>query len=118
MIGAPLGAIIGVSLISLPGNLSALARESGVTFFNLVRPLWPWFYRFALFLTGVWFVTRVFVPVTFLTIGLTTVVVAMGYALVMLPLILRDPLGAYVRPRIKAVELMFRRKPLVQDADV
>ena len=117
MIGAPLGAIIGVCLISLPGNLSALARESGVTLINLVRPLWPWFYRFVLFLTGVWFVTRVFVPGTFLTIGLTTALVATGYALVMLPLILRDPLGAYVRPRLRTLGLIFRRKPLVRDAD-
>lgn len=116
-IGAPLGAILGVCLISLPGNLSALARESDVSLISLIAPLWPWFYRLALCAAGGWFITRVFVPATFLPIAVTAGVLTIAYAVIMLPLVFRGPLGAYVRPRLTAFASSLRRKPLVQDAD-
>jgi hypothetical protein len=117
VIGAPLGAILGVCLISLPGNLTALARESGVSLISLVRPLWSWFYRFVLFLTGGWLITKVFVPTGFIPIAVTASVVAILYGAIMFPIVLSEPLGSYVRPRLKALVPMFRRKALVQDAD-
>lgn len=117
-IGAPVGAILGVCLVSLPYNLSALARENGVTLLTIIKSLWSWFYRFVLLLAGAWFVTRVFVPQTFPAIALTASLTALTYGLVMLPLILRGPLGIYVRPHLSLVWIKFRRAPLVQDADV
>jgi len=116
-IGAPMGAILGVCLVSLPGNLSALARENGVTLLTIIKSLWSWFYRFILLLAGAWLVTRVFIPQTFPAIALTASVAAVVYGLIMLPIILREPLGIYVRPRLTALSMKFRRVPLVQDAD-
>ncbi|MFY9556738.1 MAG: oligosaccharide flippase family protein, partial [Blastocatellia bacterium] len=46
-IGGPLGSMIGVCSISLPRNLSALARELNTSRAALIAPLWPWFWRFA-----------------------------------------------------------------------
>jgi O-antigen/teichoic acid export membrane protein len=117
-IGAPMGALLGVCLVSLPGNLSALAHESGVKPTTLIRTLWPWFYRFVLLAAGAWAVTKVFVPQTFPAITITALLSGAVYGLVMLPLVLREPLGAYVRPRFSAALMRFRQVLLVRDADV
>jgi O-antigen/teichoic acid export membrane protein len=117
-IGAPMGALLGVCLVSLPGNLSALAHESGVQPTTLIRTLWPWFYRFVLLAAGAWAVTKVFVPQTFPAITITALLSGAVYGLVMLPLVLREPLGAYVRPRFSAALMRFRQVLLVRDADV
>jgi O-antigen/teichoic acid export membrane protein len=118
IIGAPMGALLGVCLVSLPGNLSALAQESGVRPTMLIKTLWPWFYRFVLLAAGAWVIARTFVPKTFLTLGLTASLSAATYTLVMLPVVLREPLGSYVRPRLSAARLRFRQVLLVRGADV
>ncbi len=117
-IGAPLGAALGVCLVSLPGNLSALARESGVRPTTLIKTLWPWFFRFVFLVAAAWTVARVFVPQTFVGIVVVVSLSASVYGIVMLPLILREPLGTYVRPRLSALRIKFRRAPLVWNADV
>jgi len=98
--GAPLGMIVGVCLVSLPLNLSALARESGLSLWELVRPLSPWFLRFVVIMLGAGALARVWVPNTVVLISLTALVSAFAYAVVMFPLTLRYPLGMYVRPRL------------------
>jgi len=118
VIGAPMGALLGVCLVSLPGNLSALAHESGVKPTILIRTLWPWFYRFGLLAAGAWVVARVFVPQTFSAIAITALLSGAVYGSVMLPLILREPLGSYVRPRLSGAFLKFRQVLLVRGADV
>ncbi|HLN03121.1 MAG TPA: oligosaccharide flippase family protein [Bryobacteraceae bacterium] len=45
-IGAPAGMLVGVLLIALPVNLLTLRSELGVSMIELVKPLWPWFWRF------------------------------------------------------------------------
>jgi O-antigen/teichoic acid export membrane protein len=110
-IGAPMGAISGVCLVSLPGNLLALTRESGVTFIILLRSLWPWFFRFVLLMSGAWFVQRLYVPQGFPSIMFTVLATSSVYGLIMLPLTLRDPLGVYIRPRLAAARAKFRRIP-------
>jgi O-antigen/teichoic acid export membrane protein len=99
-IGAPLGMIIGACLISLPANLSALARESDLSVWRLMQPLSPWFVRFVVVagITGA--VARIWIPNTLLLLGLAAVATALVYSLVMFPLALRAPLGDYVRPRL------------------
>src|SRR5262249_11217027 len=47
-IGAPLGSLLGVGLVSLPGNLSVLARETGMSLITLLVPYWAWCQRFVL----------------------------------------------------------------------
>jgi O-antigen/teichoic acid export membrane protein len=98
--GAPLGMILGTCLISLPANLSALARENKLTLWEMTRPLMPWFVRFVALAGVTGAVARLWTPDTFLLLGLMASAVALVYAAVMLPLALRAPLGLYVRPRL------------------
>jgi len=100
LVGAPLGAIAGVCLISLPANLWALSGESKVSMAKLIEPLLPWFARFVAFVTALVLLVRIWVPNTFLLLGLTAVLTATIYLAVMFPLALRAPLGDYVRPRL------------------
>jgi O-antigen/teichoic acid export membrane protein len=100
LIGAPLGIITGACVVSLPLNLSALAKESNVTRRQLVQPLLPWFIRFVILLIGAGAVTRVWTPNTVPLLAATAAAGALVYAAVMFPLALRYPLGLYVRPRI------------------
>ncbi len=99
LIGAPLGMIVGVCLVSLPLNLSALARESEMSLWGLVRPFAPWFARFVVLMLGAGALARVWTPTSFLLLALTATASALVYTAVMFPLTLRLPLGLYVRPR-------------------
>jgi O-antigen/teichoic acid export membrane protein len=98
--GAPLGMIVGVCLVSLPLNLSALAHDSGTSLWALVRPLSSWFVRFVVLMLGAGALARVWMPGTVLLLALTAAAGALVYAAVMFPLALRYPLGLYVRPRL------------------
>lgn len=100
LIGAPLGAIAGVCLVSLPANLWALAHEGNLSVVRLLQPLLPWFARFILLATGIVLLARVWIPQSFLLLGLTAATVGTVYVGVMFPLALRAPLGDYVRPRL------------------
>lgn len=100
LVGAPLGAITGVCVISLPANLWALAHEGDLSVASLLQPLVPWFARFVLLAVGIIVLARIWVPNNFLMLGLTAVGVAAIYLAVMFPLALRAPLGDYVRPRL------------------
>lgn len=103
LIGAPMGSILGVCLVSLPGNISALAGANAAPISRLLKSLAPWFWRFAaLALASGMFAER-FVPNTFPKLAATALLVGGVYAVVMLPLALRDPLGEYVRPRLASL---------------
>lgn len=47
-IGAPCGSILGICLVSLPGNLSGLAHELHVSMFKVATSVWSWFWRFVI----------------------------------------------------------------------
>jgi O-antigen/teichoic acid export membrane protein len=109
LIGAPLGLIVGACLVSLPGNVSALARESEMSLRRLMQPLAPWFLRFLILMTGAGTVARVWLPNTLPLLFLTAVVSALIYLAVMFPLALRYPLGQYVRPRLFPLRMRMMR---------
>ena len=100
LVGAPLGGIAGVCLVSLPANLWALAHEGNLSVARLLRPLLPWFARFVLLASAIVVLARVWVPHNFLLLGLTAAAVSTVYLAIMFPLALRSPLGDYVRPRL------------------
>lgn len=109
LIGAPLGMIVGACLVSLPANLSALAGESGLSVWTLVRPLAPWFTRFVCLLLAAGAVARVWVPGTWPLLALTGACGALIYGAVMFPLTLRSPLDTYIRPRLLPIRARFFR---------
>jgi O-antigen/teichoic acid export membrane protein len=94
-IGAPLGSMLGVSLVSLPGNLSALARELQVSTFRVASSIGSWFWRFVIVaaLAGVlglrWRANLPYVVVTACVTGVL-------YAGVMLPMIMDSHLRSYL----------------------
>jgi len=109
IVGAPLGSLLGVSCISLPLNVRALAREANVPFKQLIRPLVPWFGRFVVLAVAAGAIAGVWTPATLPLIGLTAAAVGLVYGLAMFPVVLREPLGSYVRPRLPKFGLRFLR---------
>jgi O-antigen/teichoic acid export membrane protein len=111
LIGAPLGMIIGACLVSLPSNLSALAAESGLTPWALVKPLAPWFARFVMLLVAASAVARVYTPATWPQLALTALCGGVVYGAVMFSLTLRLPLGLYIRPRLLLLKTRLFPRP-------
>ena len=95
IVGAPIGSLIGVCLVSLPANLSALARDTGVSFSRTLRELLPWLVRFVPVAVAAAFVPRLFRASNLLEVVLICGAVALVYSLLMFPLALRSPLGEY-----------------------
>jgi O-antigen/teichoic acid export membrane protein len=116
--GAPLGTIIGVTFVSLPRNLSALARESGVSFAVLLSPLWPWLWRFCVVASGAWLSAWLVPPRGVLAIAAAASLTGLAYLLIMWPLALRGQLGLYVRPRLAALRAKFFPALPVRDAGI
>jgi len=100
VIGAPLASIIGVVVVSLPANLTALARDTGETALRLTGRLRFWFWRFLVAMGVAWAVSPLVAPGKLFSLVAATLGVGGLYAALMIPLALRDPLGVYVRPRI------------------
>jgi O-antigen/teichoic acid export membrane protein len=108
--GAVLGSITSVSLISLPTNLRALAREEGGSAMTFLRPLAPWLVRCCAVVAGVMALNAVadvrglwrFVP---LAIGIGAI-----YSVAMMPVLRTPPLGAILATRLQP---WLSRVPLV-----
>ncbi|HJR60726.1 MAG TPA: hypothetical protein VJ813_15050 [Vicinamibacterales bacterium] len=95
--GVPLGFLGGALLVSVPANLKALARDTGVSPLQFASPLGPWAVRLAL-LVPVAVVTNLLVrSPSFLSVAAVATVMGLAYAALMLPVALRPPLGEYVR---------------------
>jgi len=116
-IGAPLGSILGVCLVSLPGNLSALARESGVSVVTFMRSLWPWFWRLVILVVGAGVVARAWAPNTFLALAVTAASTILIYSALMLPVALQSHLGVYLRPWMTPILVKLFGAPLAKNVD-
>jgi hypothetical protein len=106
--GGPLGAILGVCLISLPGNLFAMATELKVSNWTLLKIFRPWFWRFAIVAVVSGISARFWVPDSFLKLVLGTILIGATYGAIMLPLLLGSALGPYVRPRLSVMRMKLR----------
>jgi O-antigen/teichoic acid export membrane protein len=102
-IGAPLGALAGLVLVSLPNHLRALARHSGTSSAQLLRPLLPWGWRTAVAMGLAVGMALAWAPTHLpglVAMGATAVVL---YAVLVGPVALLAPLDSYVRPRWQAL---------------
>lgn len=115
LIGAPIGLIIGVSAVSLPLNLKALAAVSGLSLTAQARPLFPWFTRFVVLAIVAVVVAKVWTPSTLPLIAVTAMATGAVYALVMFPIALRGQLGIYLRPRFSQYGVKFFRALRLED---
>jgi O-antigen/teichoic acid export membrane protein len=99
-LGAPLGSLLGVCLITLPGCLILLARECGLSPLRLLRCHFPWLWRVAGIVLVLLAVGQVWRPRDLLGLAAAGAGVGLVYAVVMLPMSLRSELGPYLRPRL------------------
>jgi O-antigen/teichoic acid export membrane protein len=96
-IGAIAGSIVGVSLVSLPLNLSALAREVDVTTTVMLVPLAGWFWRAGLLCAVAALSARIWIPIHGSQLVLTVTATVLLYVVVMFRSVLQSPLAAYLR---------------------
>jgi O-antigen/teichoic acid export membrane protein len=122
-LGAALGSIVGVCLVTLPGNLLALAHELEVPIFKVIASIGPWFRRFlpvAALAVVVGLPSHASLPYL---VGVTSLVGAI-YVGVMLPMIMNSHLRAYVPRQAAQLWDAFLRRlnwigvgPVAQQAD-
>ncbi len=102
-IGAPLASILSVSLVSLPWNLAALARECGVDMGKQLASTFPWFGRFAV-IFGIAIAIAVAIPrVSLVQSSIATLGVMILYFSLMIPLAFKEPLRDYMRPQLDMI---------------
>lgn len=117
VIGAPLGSLVGVVLVSLPANLTALARETGEAPLRLAGRLRGWLWRFLLTVALASVAAPLLTSGKLILLAVGAAGIAAIYASLMLPLALREPLGPYVRPRLDALRVRLLRRA-VRGVDV
>jgi hypothetical protein len=115
-IGAPIAAIVGVCLVSLPANLLKLALETGQPVGHLIKPLGGWLWRFLPLLAGAIAIERVWTPPNFFALVAAVLTAGAVYIAVMLPAALQPPLGIYLRPRLTALRGKFFGRPIYTGA--
>jgi O-antigen/teichoic acid export membrane protein len=103
IVGAPLGSLAGVLLVALPMNLSRISRDLDAPVRVIAGGLTPWLVRM-LIAGGVAGLLAWHLDGTGF-IGLAVGAAAAGatYAAVMAPLLVRPPLGEFMRPAIDTV---------------
>ncbi|MGZ3460256.1 MAG: oligosaccharide flippase family protein, partial [Archangium sp.] len=102
-VGAPLGTLVGLVLVSLPGHLRALARHAGTSVGQLLRPLVPWAWRTGV-VTGLGAgMALVWNPRSFPGLLGVSAAAALLYLAVAGPVAFHGPLASYVWPRWNAV---------------
>ena len=100
IIGAPMGSLVGVVMVSLPANLRGLALRAGVSVGQWLRPFIGLGWRFALLAVASAAVGALDIPPTIVWLALTGAAIALVVAGVMAPVAMRPPLGAYLLPRL------------------
>lgn len=96
--GAAAGAIAGSLLVSLPSNLTLLARDGETSVLRLATRLVPWVARFLPVLIGAVVIGFAWRPASLPHVALVAAAVALTYLLVTGPILFRAPLAGYVRP--------------------
>jgi O-antigen/teichoic acid export membrane protein len=96
-IGAPLGTLAGLVLVSLPGHLRALARHSRISLGQLLRPLFPWCWRTGVVLALAAALSLAWAPAHFVGLAGVSTAAALLYALIVGPVAFLGPLEGYVR---------------------
>ena len=107
LIGAPLGAIAGVVLISAPFNLAALSRETSVGRVDLVATLGPWVWRFATVAVVAGVTGALLQPASFFLLATLGGAAALLYSVAVVAPLLRSPAGVYLRPLLTRITTAF-----------
>jgi O-antigen/teichoic acid export membrane protein len=108
--GAAASSIVGACVISLPLNLAMIARDTDQSVWQLVyRMLGPWCQRFIPLGALMLFVASLWAPKSIWEAAGAAVAIAAVYGALMIPIILKSPLAAYLRPPVESLRLRFVR---------
>jgi O-antigen/teichoic acid export membrane protein len=110
LVGAALSTVVGVVLVGLPANLTALARETSVRTARLLVDVAPWMWRFALVTAAAAALSLVWVPRTLPRLVAATLLAGAAYLAIMWPLGMREPLGIYIKPRLATLRRLVLRE--------
>ena len=108
VIGVPIGFITGALLVSLPANLAALARTTGVSPAQFALSLSPWAVRLAVLVPVAAAVNLFLHPGSVVVLGFAAIGLGAAYAALMIPVAVRPPLGDYVTPLLGRLALWRR----------
>lgn len=109
--GAPLGMALGVCLVNLPNILVILAREMEVSVKYILKRVWLLFWRLGALLFGIAFLQS-FNPLTSITqMTLTSLAVLLIYAVIMWPVVNRQPLRDYLIPKLNSLSRLLAQVP-------
>jgi len=116
-IGGPLASVFSILVVCLPANLSAVARQAGVSVPGLLRPLWPWGWRVVTLGVAACLLGRQWTPHGFLQTAATGVLAGITYVAVMLTIGKKSVLWPYVQPRVQPIhDVLVARLGLVKTA--
>ena len=117
-VGVAIASLAGVLAVSLPCNLTAFGRETGIGAAEFLRTLGGWASRFAVALAGAAALAWLPVPPRFLPVAAMAAFVAAGYAVVMWPAAVDGPLGGYLRAMASLLRTRVHRQRAAPAAPV
>ncbi|HTS47007.1 MAG TPA: oligosaccharide flippase family protein [Bryobacteraceae bacterium] len=105
-VGAAFASVTGACLISLPLNLTAIARDLGIGVWRVIwAMLGNWIWRFALVAGATGWVATRWSPKSLQEAIVALISVTVAYGLTVLPNIFRAPLSNYTRPLLDSLHL-------------
>jgi O-antigen/teichoic acid export membrane protein len=96
IMGAALGLLGGVLLVSLPTNMVLFSREFGIPLPKILAPYVPYAWRLGVVCCFGHFIARYFQPRTYPFLFAVSAMVVSVYIALTAPYVLRTPLGSYV----------------------
>jgi len=113
VVGAAAASLVGAILVSLPANLSIIAQDVGISIWELIHDMVTSFlWRFLAVGGAAVLIGSKWTPSSLPVAIFTALAITLVYSAVMLPNILRSPLGNYVRPVLSSLRLKFTNAPV------
>jgi len=104
-LGAAIGSLVGVCVVSLPGNLSAMISETGTSLSRMLKDLMPLAWRLALSFAAARALSTYWSPATVPELIAASLLIAAAYGILMFPIAVTKQLGVYTRPFLAGTPL-------------
>jgi len=108
-IGAPIGILIGTCLVSIPASVIPLAREMEISPAGLLGCSSSWLLRFVLASAIGASMAAVWNPQGFVSMAALAIVTGILYLGLVMPVLVQEPLGSYIRPKLRFLPAHFHR---------
>ncbi|HEX4773100.1 MAG TPA: hypothetical protein VH351_19860 [Bryobacteraceae bacterium] len=112
-IGAPLGSLLTVIIVSLPWNLYVLAKELDLSFADLMKPIVPWAVRFIPLLLLLGLLGTKLLPANYPSVAIGSLIVAALYVGSQWRVFRNSKLYGYVRQQLTFLERPVKQPDLV-----